>query len=55
MPWVRFTADFDFRPSPAVTIAYLKGQVRLVTRACSARAKEARKAEAASKPRSKNA
>lgn len=34
MAWVRFTADFDFKPKPTVTLAYLAGQVRNVPRAC---------------------
>lgn len=25
MPWVRFTADHDWKPRPAVTIAYKAG------------------------------
>ncbi|KAB2743544.1 hypothetical protein [Brucella anthropi] len=34
MPWVRFTADFDWKPMPQVTVAYRKGQCRLVTTPC---------------------
>lgn len=34
MPWVRFTASFDFKPKRAVTLAYQAGAVRLVTTAC---------------------
>lgn len=34
MPWVRFTADFDFKPKPAVTIAYRAGDDKLVTTPC---------------------
>lgn len=38
MPWVRFTADFDFKPKPPVTLAFKAGAVRYVTRACAAAA-----------------
>jgi hypothetical protein len=38
MPWLRFTADFDWKPQASVTIAYLAGQTRNVTRACAANA-----------------
>ncbi|WP_442580718.1 hypothetical protein ACSBOB_01575 [Mesorhizobium sp. ASY16-5R] len=34
MPWVRFTDDFDFKPKPAVTLAYLRGDECNVTTAC---------------------
>lgn len=41
MPWIRFSADFDWSP-PAyrnrVTIAYKAGMVQLVTRACADKA-----------------
>ena len=43
--WVRFTADFDWKPKPQVTIAYLAGQERNVTRDCAAKAIKAGKAE----------
>lgn len=49
MPWVRFTADFDFKPKPQVTIAYLAGQVRLVSQACAEAAKARKKAVTAKK------
>ncbi|ADH87356.1 hypothetical protein Snov_0019 [Ancylobacter novellus DSM 506] len=39
MPWVRFIADFDFKPKPAITIAYRAGFVGLVSRSCAAKAK----------------
>lgn len=55
MPWLRFTGDFDFRPKPAVTIAYLAGQVRLVTTSCSITAITAGKAVKSTKPRSDDA
>lgn len=38
MPWLRFTADMDFKPSAAVTLAYRTGDVANVTRACAERA-----------------
>lgn len=34
MPWVRFTSQWDWRATPAVTIAYRSGQELLVTTAC---------------------
>lgn len=38
--WVLFTQDFDFTPArlPTVTVAYLAGMRRRVTRECAARA-----------------
>lgn len=36
--WVRFIADFDFKPKLAVTIAYKAGTVANVTNACAERA-----------------
>lgn len=38
MPWFRFTADYDFKPRSAVTIAYKAGSTKLVSRACAAQA-----------------
>ena len=40
MPWLRFDAAFDFTPNamPAVTVAYLPGMTRNVTRECAAKA-----------------
>jgi len=38
MPWFRFTADYDFKPRAAVTIAYRAGSTKLVSRACAAQA-----------------
>lgn len=32
--WVRFTADFNFRPNAGTTIAYKAGMVQNVTRRC---------------------
>jgi len=44
MPWIRFTADFDFKPKAAVTLAYVAGQEKNVTRECASRAVAAGKA-----------
>lgn len=42
--WVRFTADFDWKPKPQVTLAFLAGQERNVTRDCAEKAVAAGKA-----------
>lgn len=42
--WVRFTADFDFKPKPQVTIAYRTGDEKNVTRDCADKAVAAGKA-----------
>jgi hypothetical protein len=34
MPWVRFSADFDFKPKPSLTLAYRAGDEKLVTTPC---------------------
>lgn len=36
--WVRFLADYDWKPRPPVTIAFKAGDVKNVTRACAAAA-----------------
>ncbi len=51
MPWVRFTRDFDWKPKPAVTVAYRAGTTVNVTRACAAQAIERGRAVAASRKR----
>jgi hypothetical protein len=51
MPWVTFTAAFDFKPKAAVTIAYRAGETRLVTTPCAQMAKAAGKAIASRKPK----
>lgn len=43
--WVRFTSDFDFKPTPQATIAYKAGMVANVTRACATLAVAAGKAD----------
>jgi hypothetical protein len=48
--WVRFLADYDWKPKPAVTIAFNAGGVANVTRACAAAAIEAGKAEKTERP-----
>jgi len=53
MPWVRFTADFDFKPMPTVTQAYRAGQVVLVTTPCAEAAIAKGKAVKASNPKKK--
>lgn len=45
MPWVRFIEPFDWHPKPGVILAYLPGQVSLVTSRCAADAIAAGKAE----------
>jgi hypothetical protein len=42
--WIRFTADFDFKPKPQSTIAYRTGEERNVTRECADKALAAGKA-----------
>lgn len=44
MPWVRFLEEFDWKPKPAVTVAFRAGTVKLVTRACAEKALTAGKA-----------
>lgn len=44
MPWISFTADYDWKPTPAVTIAYKAGMTQFVTRACATLAVAAGKA-----------
>ncbi len=50
MAWVRFLADFDFKPVATVTLAYRAGQVRSVTRACADQAVARGKAKRMRKP-----
>lgn len=48
MPWIRFTADYDFSPVALkghVTIAYKAGMVKNVTTECATLAVGADKAE----------
>jgi hypothetical protein len=54
MPWVRFLADYDWRATPAVTIAYKADTVALVTTPCAAAAQAAGKAEACQRPKGKS-
>ncbi|MBD9571750.1 hypothetical protein [Ensifer sp. ENS08] len=41
---VRFTGDFDYRPTPQVTVAYLAGMEMTVKRECAEQAIAAGKA-----------
>lgn len=50
MPWVRFIADFDFKPKESVTVAFKAGTLRIVPRAAAAQAVAEGKAEAAERP-----
>lgn len=50
MAWVRFIAPYDFKPKPAVTIAYAAGYVGNVTRACADAAIASGKAVKAGRP-----
>jgi hypothetical protein len=43
---VLFTADFDYKPTPSVTIAYKAGMEMTVKRECADRAVAAKKAVA---------
>lgn len=51
MPWIRFLEDFDWKPTPAVTVAYRSGMTMLVTTACAKAALAKGSAERTSKPR----
>lgn len=55
MPWVRFTADFDDKPTRQVTVAFLDGGTHFVTKACAERAMAAGKAVPAKRPGAKDA
>lgn len=51
MAWVRFTNDFEWWPSPQVTISYKAGSVLNVTRRCAAEAVAKGRAVRAAAPR----
>lgn len=51
MAWVKFTEDFDWWPSPQVTIAYKAGMTLNVTRRCAESAKAKGKAVSCASPR----
>lgn len=55
MPWVRFTADFDFTPPKGrrVTFAYRAGVCERVTQACAAAAIAKGRAEPIPTPRTR--
>jgi hypothetical protein len=44
MTRVRFTADFDYKPTPQITVGYLAGMEETVKRDCAAQAVAAGKA-----------
>ena len=44
MARVRFTKDFDYKPTPQVTVGYLAGMEKTVKRECADQAIAARKA-----------
>lgn len=48
--WVRFTADWTWRPTPRTAVAFRAGMVLRVTRACAIAALAAGKAEPAAAP-----
>ncbi len=48
--WMRFLADYDWKPRPPVTIAFKAGDVKNVTRACAAAAATAGKAIKTERP-----
>jgi hypothetical protein len=50
MPWVAFSAAFDWKPKPSVTQAYLAGDVKLVTTACASAAEAKGKGRRTKKP-----
>lgn len=50
MPWVRFTANFDWKPTLKVMYAYRAGSVHLVHSRCAEQAIRAGKAEPCERP-----
>ena len=55
MPVVRFTRDFDWKPVPAVTVAYLAGMEQMVTTRCAEKAMAQGKAVKVDRRRRKKA
>ncbi len=53
MPWLKFSADFDFHPPerPVCTIAYKRGMVKFVRRVCGDQAIAAGRAELTQRPK----
>lgn len=51
MPWIRFTADMDFKSTPGTTIEYKAGMVQNVTRDCAEQAVAAGKGVRLKAPR----
>lgn len=54
MPWLRFTAPFNFRLKPTAWISYRAGEIYLVKQACAAQAIAAGKAELTARPQREN-
>lgn len=50
MPWVRFTGNFNFAVTPAVTIAYRAGMTQFVHRRCADKAVASGRAEIIGRP-----
>lgn len=55
MPWVSFTADFDFRPTRRITLAYKAGQKLLVPTPAADAAEAAGAGKRIQKPKDDNA
>lgn len=53
MPWLKFTAPFNWQVRPTVTIHYKAGRTYLVTRRCASEAMKARKAQPTERPKAK--
>jgi len=51
MPWVEFTANFEFRPSPSTSIDYIEGMRLSVTETCAVQAVAAGKAKRVATPK----
>jgi len=54
VPRIRFTADYDWKPLPSVTVAYRAGWSGVVTRACAEAATAAGKASGEASSNAKN-
>ncbi len=55
MPWVEFSADFDFRPTRRVALSYKAGSTLLVTTPAAEAAVAAGKGRRVPKPKADNA
>jgi len=54
MPWIRFTADFDYRPSRRLTLAYREGATLLVPTAAALAAEAAGAGRCVPRPKAKH-